>query len=179
MEMERNIIDEKKTQDLERTLFSKLKFIVRSCFRICFLVLGLGILGWIVYQGYRGAVQGGEMHKLVEEFREEGLSDALILELASTSDKSEAYAYLGTCFLLGKEGVVKNDSKALKWYRKAADLDNPTAQYNLALLYAYGDHGVNKDVKEALRLLYRVSSNPKTREEIKHKADSKIGELLK
>ena len=174
MEMESNNSSEKDPKVLEKTLFSKIIVIVRTCFGM----VGLVCFCWIIYQGYQGVNKSREISELVNEFSNEGLSDNLCIKLASFSDKSDAYTYLGTCYLRGEE-VVQDDSRMLKWYNKAANLDNPTAQYNLALLYAYGEHGVNKDVKEALRLFYQVTANPQATDEIKNKADDKIKELVK
>jgi TPR repeat protein len=42
------------------------------------------------------------------------------------------------------EGVPKNYTEAAKWYRKAAELGYPEAQYSLGLMYANGE-GVPKD----------------------------------
>jgi TPR repeat protein len=42
------------------------------------------------------------------------------------------------------EGVPQSYREALKWYRKAADQGDSTAQYNLGFMYASG-HGVPQD----------------------------------
>jgi hypothetical protein len=46
--------------------------------------------------------------------------------------------------------VTKNPKEAVRWYRKAADQGNASAQNSLGLIYAKGE-GVTKDSKEAVR----------------------------
>ena len=45
------------------------------------------------------------------------------------------------------KGVPRNREKAAYWYRKSAELDDPTAQFMLALCYKYGD-GVPADPEQ-------------------------------
>jgi TPR repeat protein len=54
---------------------------------------------------------------------------------------------LGIMYRNGR-GVPKNDSEAVKWYRKAADQGHSGAQYNLVFMYAYGE-GVPESDSEA------------------------------
>ena len=44
-------------------------------------------------------------------------------------------------------GVAKDSAEALKWYRKAADQGNASAQFNLGAMYSNGE-GVAKDAIE-------------------------------
>ena len=37
------------------------------------------------------------------------------------------------------EGVPENDTKAIKWYRSAAEQGNGSAQFNLGLMYSKGE----------------------------------------
>jgi TPR repeat protein len=46
------------------------------------------------------------------------------------------------------KGVLLDDKEAVKWYRKAADQGHASAQYNLGLMYAYGE-GVLKSMAQA------------------------------
>jgi TPR repeat protein len=48
-----------------------------------------------------------------------------------------------------RAGVTKDYEKALEWYRKAADQNEPLAQANLGVMYARG-FGVTKDYEKAL-----------------------------
>jgi len=38
-------------------------------------------------------------------------------------------------------GVIEDDVEAVKWYRKAADQGDATAQYNLGVMYKNGHVG--------------------------------------
>ena len=73
---------------------------------------------------------------------------------------------LGHCFLNGK-GVPRSKKETVRWWRKAAEQNYASAQFNLAFMYYIGD-GVrsNKDpsVKrqnraEAARWLEKARSN--------------------
>ena len=46
-------------------------------------------------------------------------------------------------------GVPQDDAEAVKWYSKAAEQGDATAQYNLGLMYNSGK-GVPRDDAEAL-----------------------------
>jgi TPR repeat protein len=48
------------------------------------------------------------------------------------------------------EGVSRDYSQALKWFRRSAELGNPQAQMSLGLLYFNG-WGVAKDRDEAVK----------------------------
>ena len=48
------------------------------------------------------------------------------------------------------EGVAKDFSEAVKWYRKAAEQNDDLAQYNLGICYVNGE-GVAKDAVEAVK----------------------------
>ena len=56
---------------------------------------------------------------------------------------------LGTMYSSGK-GVLKDESHAFTWYRKAAEAGNPPAMLNLGSAYENGD-GTKKDEVEAMR----------------------------
>jgi TPR repeat protein len=49
-------------------------------------------------------------------------------------------------------GVIKDDRKALQWYRLAAEQGNADAQFNLGDMYANGQ-GVTQDDREAVKWL--------------------------
>jgi TPR repeat protein len=53
-------------------------------------------------------------------------------------------------------GVEQNFKKAFDYYQKAAELDNPTAQYNLGCLYRDGK-GVAVDKKQAMKWLGKAA----------------------
>jgi TPR repeat protein len=56
---------------------------------------------------------------------------------------------LGICYANG-EGVAKDQVKAAKWYRKAAEQNHAKAQFNLGGCYVNGE-GVAKDYVEAYK----------------------------
>ena len=56
---------------------------------------------------------------------------------------AESTFYLGCCFLTG-EGVIKDETAASEWFRKAADLGHARAQYHLAVLIRVAHHILDK-----------------------------------
>ena len=63
--------------------------------------------------------------------------------------ESAAQFDLGKKYLQG-DGVPKDSTEAVKWFRKAAEQNNPFAQYFLGKMYAKGD-GVTEDITEAMK----------------------------
>jgi TPR repeat protein len=59
-------------------------------------------------------------------------------------------ASLGRAFFSGTLGVAKDETEAVKWYRKAAEQNVADAQYNLGVCYAIGQ-GVTEDDAEAVK----------------------------
>src|SRR6201987_880426 len=55
-----------------------------------------------------------------------------------------------------EKGGEKDPPQAVAWFRRAADLGDPSAQYNLALMYERGE-GVPKDYREASRWLAKAA----------------------
>ena len=55
------------------------------------------------------------------------------------------------------QGVTKDESEAVKWFRKAAEQDVAAAQFNLALKYFHGK-GVPKDYTESYKWLLLCSA---------------------
>src|SRR6266498_332155 len=54
------------------------------------------------------------------------------------------------------EGVAKDPTEAVKWYRKAAEQNLAKAQYNLATSYA-GGTGVTQDYAEAVKWYHKAA----------------------
>src|SRR5438445_635353 len=50
----------------------------------------------------------------------------------------------------GRWGVIQDDAEGVKWFRKAADKGDASAQYNLGIMYINGQ-GVRQDYAEALK----------------------------
>ena len=76
----------------------------------------------------------------------------VVRELRQRADKGDSHAQeaLGSAFLYGSLGVTTNMTKAVKWYRKAAEQGSALAQSNLGVCYANGQ-GVAKDAVEAVK----------------------------
>ena len=56
------------------------------------------------------------------------------------------------------EGVVEDDTDAVKWHRRAAQQQNTDAQYHLSVCYTWGD-GIAKDKFEAVKWLEASVAN--------------------
>ena len=69
--------------------------------------------------------------------------------IAAIQGDAHAQSDIGLMYQEG-DGVLKDASEAIKWYRKAADQGNEGAQFNLGLMYKQGD-GVAKDPSEAVK----------------------------
>ncbi|MCM1078744.1 MAG: sel1 repeat family protein [Bacteroidales bacterium] len=69
----------------------------------------------------------------------------------------EALLGLGNCYASG-HGVEQDWEKAAEFYREAADMCDPQAQYLLAGCYAEGN-GVGQDMAEAVKLYKRAATN--------------------
>ena len=91
-----------------------------------------------------------------ELFEARKYTDAMpMLEKAAQMGHSGAQNHLGVDYKTG-EGVAKDLKKAIYWYQKAIDQNNPKAMWNLAQLYKKGD-GVAKDEKKYVSLLLRAA----------------------
>ena len=78
-------------------------------------------------------------------------------ELKTKAAKSDAESQLqlGAAYAKG-QGVDKDYTEAVKWYRHAAERGQALAQSNLGFYYANG-RGVDKDYTEALRWYRKVA----------------------
>ena len=83
----------------------------------------------------------------------------ILTPLAEAGD-AKAQNLLGLMYEFGPEfggGIKKDEAKAAKWYRRAAEAENPVAQYNLAVLYVEG-RGVTRDFHLAY-MWFSISAN--------------------
>ena len=62
---------------------------------------------------------------------------------------------LGWCYDTGT-GVQENPAEAAKWFRMAAEKNDPVAIFNLALHYRWGK-GLEKDLDKAVELLRKAA----------------------
>ena len=65
---------------------------------------------------------------------------------------------LGVSFYTGSRGQVQDYAKAVEHFKKAAEIGNVSAQYNLGVCYASGN-GVQKNVAEAIRWYRKAAEN--------------------
>jgi uncharacterized protein len=77
-------------------------------------------------------------------------ADFAEMKRMAEAGNATAQLVLGQIYKHGDLGVPKNSAEAVKWYRLAADLGNPKAQYNLGLMYENGE-GVPSNYIEAYR----------------------------
>lgn len=79
-------------------------------------------------------------------------------ELRAKAEQGDADAMfeLGYRYMEGKQGVAKDPTAAVVWWRKAADKGHRDAQYHAA--YAYGNgEGVAKDETEAMKWMRKAA----------------------
>src|SRR2546425_640274 len=76
----------------------------------------------------------------------------LLADIRAEAEKGDAQSLfeLGTSFSFGNLGVAKDEVEAAKWYRKAAEQNDASAQYDLGLCYDNGN-GVVKDEIEGYK----------------------------
>ena len=67
-----------------------------------------------------------------------------------------AMAFLGKMYLEGGGVVAQNNETALKYFNKAALLNNPVGQSGLGLMYLYGK-GIAKDYKKAFDFFQKAA----------------------
>lgn len=93
--------------------------------------------------------------KVVEDNPQASVTEVGIGEtIAHIRQKAEAgnalaQSSLGRAYLTGK-GVEKDFTQAAFWFRKAAEQEEPQAQYNLGLMYYLGAGGGLLTVQEAM-----------------------------
>jgi hypothetical protein len=91
-----------------------------------------------------GAAVAGPLEDGEAAYQREDYATAYrLLGPLADQGNAEAQDRLGTMYVVG-EGVPKNNSEAVKWYRRAADQGNADAQSHLGLMYAAGE-GVPRD----------------------------------
>ena len=57
---------------------------------------------------------------------------------------------LGYAYAQGQGGLTKDETKAVEWYRKAAEAGEARAMYNLGKCYEDGKGGLTKDTYKAV-----------------------------
>ncbi len=81
-------------------------------------------------------------------------------EISPSLSEAEMTAFqmneLGKDYFYGRNGVEKDHSEAVKWFRKAAERGDANGQNNLGCMYQNG-YGVDKDYAEAMKW-FRLSA---------------------
>ena len=69
----------------------------------------------------------------------------------------DAIAYLASCYERGLLGLVKNEKKAAKIYKRGVELGNVSSMIQLGNLYAHGAGVKEKDEEKAMKLWRRAA----------------------
>lgn len=109
--------------------------------QVLWVVLGLSLLSAIA-GGTTLVVVSPEIMNVADE-------QIVALKQKAKAGDAEAQNKLGERYASG-EGVRKNDAKAVKWYRKAADQGYAAGQNNLGDMYQKG-HSVPQNYLEAMK----------------------------
>lgn len=99
----------------------------------------------------------------------------LLKDKAAAADPNAQYL-MGVAYInaSGRGDAEQNVAKALYWYKEAAALDHPDAQFELGQLYRLGPTGIRIDFAEAVKWYEAAARNPlnKTGE-----AENELGRL--
>jgi TPR repeat protein len=89
-------------------------------------------------------------------------------QILARAEKGDAGAEcaMGEFYTYGLLGLTQSDTEAVKWYRKAAEQNEPEAQCNLGLCYESG-HGVPKDEAEASKWYRKAADQKNNRAQLK------------
>jgi TPR repeat protein len=102
-----------------------------------------------------------------------GSDDVSEIRIKAEQGNADAQAALGFIYQNG-DGVPKDDSESVRWYRKAAEQGNAEAQAALGFIYQIGD-GVPKDYVEAYKWFNLAAAQGK---ESAAKARSAMAEIM-
>jgi TPR repeat protein len=105
------------------------------------------LLHWLC--GLSLALVLGGQTLCAQQSEEERKLLAILLAKAEKGDV-QSQRQLAVAFKYGDLGLAKDDVEAVKWWRKAADQNDASAQLNVGLSYHHGD-GVAKDLAEAVK----------------------------
>jgi TPR repeat protein len=93
-----------------------------------------------------------EAHKLYNEKRYEEAFVAY--ERLAYEGNADAQTSLGYMYQQG-QGVAKDEKKAIEWYEKAIEQEQPYALFNLGLMYANSSRYIAQDIEKAHALFLR------------------------
>jgi len=93
---------------------------------------------------------GADFNKGVDAYERGDYATAL-REMTPFAEQGNAIAQYGLGLIYANgEGIEKNLTEAMKWYRKAAEQGHASAQNNLGVMYDNGK-GVEKNLTEAMK----------------------------
>ena len=117
--------------------------------------------------------------EIMDSWMSEMMSFEDKLEAAEDGDE-DAMGEVAVAYLNGdeEEDISPDPEKAVFWFRKQAELDNPTGQFNLAIQYLKGE-GVEQSFEQALYWMQRAEENGDEDAPAHVKKYSKIIELQK
>lgn len=122
--------------------------------------------GHIAAHYNKGCIWGG----IVKSAPDDDTSAVWFTQQAEAGDRVAAWV-MGICAEYGRNGVLRNDTEAIRWYRMSAELGFVTAVCDLADKYERGK-GVNQNLVEAVRLYMQAAEKVPT-------AMFKLGELYR
>ena len=103
-------------------------------------------------QGHKNAIYQLTVRRLENRSSEKVTVDEFEKTLKPLIDKNDSYAleYMGRLYLGQTHGIVKDDSLAIMWFEKAANVGSVNCMIRLANMYQYGN-GAKKDYTKALK----------------------------
>ena len=101
-----------------------------------------------------GAIRGDKAEAWKKRIEEE----EVVAETRRRAEAGDAIAmrYLGAWYRDGEKGLAVDYAQAFEWYKRGADLDDPTCTVALGQMYAEGE-GTPRDEVEALVLVGRAT----------------------
>ena len=98
-----------------------------------------------------GSEPADELGRSVEDPKlEEKVAQPQSEDEAAPDGDPQSQFEMGKKYAAG-EGVLQDDTEAVKWYRKAAEQGVAAAQHSLGLVYVFRDDGVPEDDTEAVK----------------------------
>ncbi len=95
-----------------------------------------------------------DAHKL---YNEQKYEEAFVAyERLAHEGNADAQTSLGYMYQTG-QAVPKNEAKAIEWYEKAIEQEQPYALFNMALMYANSSELIEQDIEKAHELFLRAA----------------------
>ena len=135
--------------------------------KVCSKSLGVLLLSAAIWVSYPHSAHSADIAGYME-YKEkiesqqraaEGIQDR---ESRAQSGDSQAQYDMGMAYRYGWGGVAVNHRDAALWFREAVDQEHPRAQFELGLMYEFGE-GVPTNLKRA-HMLYEKAAKQNIRE---------------